>query len=452
MKIWLDISLFIKTKGSPHGIARIESNLVHFLQIIDEEIGFFWVDDKSKSFFSISLPTQFRNSKKTIKRGKLLNPSLLSLKNTSIEDRFKVVIPAIISFFPTPVDHFILMMFKKFYKMVCNNKLYLKVKSKNIISSEENLQKKIKRKFRKDAPKPLKEDILLIASNDWDRRSYEHVANQLGFLPKLAVVIYDVIPYSNPEFAVDIKTASRFNFWLSDIAQKSAWFFHISEFTKNEFMKMLKDRCIESYGSHEVLKLPSGLALEGREQEPNFSAFINDIFLLVVGTLEVRKNHKILLTAANEALRRGEEFPQMIFVGSKGWGYDEIRRSLEMDTKLRDKVIHVTKVNDEELRWLYKRCTAVAYPSLIEGLGLPVLEAHTFGKRVICSTAKVFREILDPEDITLSPYDAVAWKNNIQRIFREKKNKPKTLVRTSTWEDVVFQIISCLRSTSEKIK
>jgi glycosyltransferase involved in cell wall biosynthesis len=69
-------------------------------------------------------------------------------------------------------------------------------------------------------------------------------------------------------------------------------------------------------------------------------------------------------------------------------------------------VIFSDHVSDGELGWLYEHCDALFFVSKTEGLGLPILEAVSMGKKVICSDIKVFREIsndafyfADPNDV-----------------------------------------------------
>ncbi|BCM90738.1 D-inositol-3-phosphate glycosyltransferase [Abditibacteriota bacterium] len=98
-------------------------------------------------------------------------------------------------------------------------------------------------------------------------------------------------------------------------------------------------------------------------------------FLLFAGNLEPKKNLPRLLRAV-EAL--GNEAPELIFVGAlKPW--PELQQ-----LKLRTRSLGY--VERTELRALMSACVAFCFPSLIEGFGLPVLEALACGANVVAST------------------------------------------------------------------
>jgi len=435
MRIWIDISLYRRTSGTPFGISRVEEQLVKLLPKKHFEVCFFWMETDTlvnfSEIFKDSMRAKPGKSRLHISRYHLLN----RLKSEPIFSRVTVISTNLISFFSKSIAEKLWAYGRKIYGL-CRDK-YLFQSSKSTKESSRAF-------FMNSSPNPEPQDLFLIASNDWERRSYEHLENQLKFKPRLLFIIYDLIPYTNPEFAVNLETASKFTYWIGDVAQKSESLFFISEFTKSCFEKMLVERKILSTASKSVIRLPSGIPFEGTEEEPEFSAKLEDQFVLVVCTLEVRKNHKVLLTAASEAIRLGEFFPQLVFVGTKGWGYEEIRRDIEVNEQLKLKVMHESGVSDSQLRWLYRNCTLVAYPSFVEGLGLPIIEAKQFGKRVLASSAEVFREILDEADVTISPNDAMEWKIQIQQKCVEKTS-PKVMDGTlNSWDQVIDDVINSI--------
>lgn len=68
-------------------------------------------------------------------------------------------------------------------------------------------------------------------------------------------------------------------------------------------------------------------------------------------------------------------------------------------------------VSDKELHELYRNCSALVYPSLWEGFGIPPLEAMRYRKPVILSNIDVFREIFEDAAIYINIGDNLSWKN-----------------------------------------
>lgn len=86
-------------------------------------------------------------------------------------------------------------------------------------------------------------------------------------------------------------------------------------------------------------------------------------------------------------------------------------------------VVFIGHIEDGELRWLYEHCEGLLFVSAYEGLGMPILEAVHFNKKVICSDIPVFIEISNgnafywcrpdsPESISAALHEAVNQKSN----------------------------------------
>jgi glycosyltransferase involved in cell wall biosynthesis len=116
----------------------------------------------------------------------------------------------------------------------------------------------------------------------------------------------------------------------------------------------------------------------GIKQKPNKPYFLS------IGTVEPRKNLDFYAKAIKEAgLISNFEF---IHVGRPGWG------------KLPEILKNMNSNNDQDLANLITNATAVVIPSIYEGFGLPVLEAHAQGIPVVISNSGALVELSNSSD------------------------------------------------------
>ena len=132
-------------------------------------------------------------------------------------------------------------------------------------------------------------------------------------------------------------------------------------------------------------------------------------FLLHVGTLQPRKNIPTLLDALARLNR--PDLP-LYLVGGKGWLYDEIFARVK-NLNLQDRVHFTGYVPDAELPLWYSAATALVFPSVYEGFGLPVVEAMACGTPVIAARASAIPEAAGEAALLFDPDDAVTLAKQI---------------------------------------
>jgi glycosyltransferase involved in cell wall biosynthesis len=167
----------------------------------------------------------------------------------------------------------------------------------------------------------------------------------------------------------------------------------ISEFTKRELVELVgvpEERV-------RVVPLAVGppFAPEGPRTEGEY--------VLAVGTLEPRKNLTRLAAAVE---RLGVE---LRVVGARGWGDVDVGG-----------VTWLGAVDDEQLARLYRGALAVAYPSLYEGFGIPVLEAMASGAAVVTSVGSPMAEAADAVAVLVDPRDVDSIRDGIERAIAER--------------------------------
>lgn len=182
----------------------------------------------------------------------------------------------------------------------------------------------------------------------------------------------------------------------------------VSEFTKRELVELLgvpQERIRVIPNAPDELFTPVGEVAEGE-------------YVLSVGTLEPRKN----LARLAEAARRAKL--ELRVAGPSGWG------RVEPDGA---GVRWLGEVPDAELAALYRGALCVAYPSLYEGFGLPVLEAMACGAPVVTSEGSGTEEVAggaavlvdprDPESIAAGIEQAIGRREELARLGLERASR-----------------------------
>ncbi len=139
-------------------------------------------------------------------------------------------------------------------------------------------------------------------------------------------------------------------------------------------------------------------------------------YFVIVGTLEPRKNHLLLLNIWRELAARGGDTPKLVCVGSRGRGAAQIIDGLERSKVLAPHVRRVSGLSSESLRRLVANARALLAPNFAEGYGIPLVEALAIGAPVVCSDIPVFREVTQDCAKFLSPLDGAGWLAAIRQL------------------------------------
>lgn len=140
-------------------------------------------------------------------------------------------------------------------------------------------------------------------------------------------------------------------------------------------------------------------------------------YILHVGTIEPRKNLERLLEAYH-ALRAAGEAPKLAIAGRRGWhceGFFRRRRELGLE----EEVILLGHVAEEDLPTLYGAAALLAFPSLYEGFGLPVLEAMACGTPVVAGDTSSVPEVAGDAALLVSPHDTGALAGALRRALTD---------------------------------
>jgi glycosyltransferase involved in cell wall biosynthesis len=138
-------------------------------------------------------------------------------------------------------------------------------------------------------------------------------------------------------------------------------------------------------------------------------------FILIVCTIEPRKNHGLLLETFGRIVERQPDV-RLVIAGKPGWLYQAFFDRLD-GSGLRDRVILTGHVPERDLPTLLTLATVFAFPSLYEGMGLPPLEAMACGTPVVASNTSSLPEAVGEAGLLLPPDDPRAWAEALERVL-----------------------------------
>ncbi|WP_260929614.1 glycosyltransferase [Novosphingobium sp. 9] len=139
-------------------------------------------------------------------------------------------------------------------------------------------------------------------------------------------------------------------------------------------------------------------------------------YFVCLGTIESRKNHRLLLDVWSGLVARlGSAAPRLVIVGQWGYGSEPVRRRLDSDLALRGHVTMYQRHDDAGVARLLAGARAVVMPTLAEGYGLPMVEALHAGVPVIASDLPCLREVGQGIPTFLPTDNAAVWQAAIAR-------------------------------------
>jgi glycosyltransferase involved in cell wall biosynthesis len=152
-------------------------------------------------------------------------------------------------------------------------------------------------------------------------------------------------------------------------------------------------------------------------------------FILAVGTIEPRKNYPRLL-AAYRHLRResvplllGDQpgAPELVIAGRPGWAYGDTLERIKTEPGVR----YLGHVDDATLGALYRSAAVLAFPSLYEGFGLPLLEAMAHGVPAVVGNAGALPELGDGAAVLVDPEDVASIAAGLERVLADASLREK---------------------------
>ena len=266
----------------------------------------------------------------------------------------------------------------------------------------------------------------------------------------MVIRYHDALPVFMPHTIGDQSMHQATHFYgLQGNVRSGAWFACVSEATRQDLLKLFpeaRDRAVtihnmvshHYYPATAARHLVSGIVrsrlYEGdpdqgvnfvpkffsvRERERFYDRHLavdKFRYLLVVSTIEPRKNHARILAAWEVLKAQADPDLKLVIVGTLGWGVLQLVKGWKEWIE-RGELFALNAVPSPDLRVLYQHATATVCPSLGEGFDFSGVESMASGGVVVASDIPVHREIYLDAAEYFDPYSTMSLVDALKKVF-----------------------------------
>ncbi|WP_266081612.1 glycosyltransferase family 4 protein [Haladaptatus caseinilyticus] len=259
----------------------------------------------------------------------------------------------------------------------------------------------------------------------------------------LVTTIHDISPISHPEwFSRAYATVYRI---LTPLAVRTSdRLLTVSKFAQEEITNYYPRSAGKTLVTYNGVTPPNG---SGKIIDD----LSEDRFILSVGATNPRKNLKSLVRSYRHYRENVSNPVDLVLAGPD--------RDVFASNDLPDvSGVHALGfVSDPELTWLYRNAATLAYPSLYEGFGLPIVEAMHVGTPVITSDRGAMAEIAGDAALLADPNDPEEIAKCIERVVNsdtfstELARQGRSRAAEFTWERTARDTIAAYREVIENV-
>lgn len=266
------------------------------------------------------------------------------------------------------------------------------------------------------------------------------------FLPKKTLITWHDIGY---------RRWPGYYSWLQKLSLKigesrldrASQIITVSNFSKQEMVSELK------LSAEKIKVVP--LAIEKKVFYPHdlesqdkvlFKFNFKKPFLMFVGRLEEKKNIPKIIKAFNLFINKTKSNCNLVLIGNPGYGYEKIV-SLINQSPYRQQIIKLGWVSADQLATIYSASQGLVFTTNYEGFGVPVLEAHACGKRVIISHDTAAAELANSNDLLVDSSSEIAIANAMINLLNDNQEQSSSLNKDYSWSGTAKQTLEIISQT-----
>jgi len=249
-------------------------------------------------------------------------------------------------------------------------------------------------------------DILLSFGAAWSHATYgallhhcrEHYKMRVGLLT------HDLIPLLWPEWCPP-GLSRVFQRWYDAVIPECDLLFAVSHSTRNDILNHASQAGLTLRAPVTVIPMGTTLPTPATPQASSPLGPAPAPYVLIVSTIEARKNHALLFRVWRHLLstRAPDTVPKLVFAGRPGWLVADLMQQIRNSNFLNGHIILINGPSDTEIDTLYQDALFTVFPSFYEGWGLPVTESHIHGRLCVISSAASLSEAAGPHAPRFDP-------------------------------------------------
>ena len=218
----------------------------------------------------------------------------------------------------------------------------------------------------------------------------------------------------------------------------------VSDFSKKEMIEVLKikeDKIkVVPLAVDKSFCYPRETELQ---EKVSFKFNIKKPFLLFVGRLEEKKNLLKIIRAFNLFVSKSKSSCQLVLIGNPGFGYERIVEEIS-NSSYKNQILKLGWLSPEQLAAVFSASQGLVFPTNYEGFGMPVLEAHAYGKRAIISRGTAAAELSDSDDLLVDQNSETSIANAMINLLNESNRSEKGIDEKYTWPETARKTLEVI--------
>jgi glycosyltransferase involved in cell wall biosynthesis len=270
-----------------------------------------------------------------------------------------------------------------------------------------------------------------------------HYPIPLGYKGKLLVTVHDAFHLAMPRIVGGWHKTLYARFMFSQVCKRASAIITDSTFTKVELKRLLPYELSNIYSIY--LGVDSSWRGINLGKSPHHRPY-----LVFVGNIKPNKNLTRLVEAFTKILHTIPH--DLILIGKKSGFITGDSKVLSLSEMHSDRIIFTDFISDENLKHYLVNATALIFPSLYEGFGLPPLEAMSCGCPVLVSNRASLPEVCGGAALYFDPEDVEDMAEKIRQIATDAALRDEMRVMgihqsdKFSWEKTVNQTVKVIQN------